>query len=122
MRKVIAPDAFLAALPRYSTVVSYPGEIYSAWQPTDEEPPYSRLSDATFGLLWPADAAARLDQLSPEGGRISGEDLAKYPLYRELFTLPGRGLRFLDGGYVYDGVRITRAEEETQANTRGGAR
>jgi hypothetical protein len=103
-------------------VGSYPGEIFSAWQPTDEEPPYTRLSDATFGLLWPADAPVRLDQVPPQGRPVSGEDLAKYPLYRELSTLSSPGLRFLDGGYVYDGVRIARTERETQTNAQGGAR
>jgi len=121
-REMIAADAFLAALPPNGPAGQFPGQIVSAWQPSDEEPPDTRLSDATFGLLWPANAPVRLDQVPPEGLPVSDGDLAKYPLYRELSTAADPGLRFVEGGYVYDGVRVARTEREVQTTPRGGAR
>ncbi len=117
------PDAFLAGVPRSRPVESSMDQLTYYWRPPDDEPPYSELWNRGLGLLWPPDAPIRLSQVPSQGQPIGDQDLDKYcRLYRELITMPSPGLRFIEDGYVYDGVRIARAERQTQTTTLGAAR
>jgi hypothetical protein len=66
-------------------------------------------------LLWPSDLGIDMTQIGPEGRRITNEDYEKrQPFYLKLYEngASGIGYSFIDGGYIYEGVRICRVDPQ----------
>jgi hypothetical protein len=121
--ELLPADVFLAQLAPARTAPSSLGQIYFPNVPRDQPPAFSRLHDARYGLLWPADASLRLADVPPEGLTIaSGEFARSERLYRELYATATDGLRFVEGGFIYEGVRVVRTDADSSSAAAGGVR
>jgi len=97
--------------------------MYFPYVHKDEAPALSHLLEARNGLLWPADASLRLADVPPEGLAIASEKFARSErLYRELYATAAYGVRFVEGGFVYEGVRVLRTDADTESAPAGGVR
>ena len=71
-------------------------------------------TDRVRGRLWPTDVAVRLGDLAPEGATISpDEDQRHEDLYSELLKLRIWGMSFIEGGFLYEKVRLCQLEPDT---------
>ena len=84
---------------------------------TEREAFCSLLMGIHGGVLWPADLGIELRRIPAGGQAVSQAEYSKHErVYRELLAAgvcgSGWGVDFLEGAYVYIGIRLTRVEGE----------
>ena len=120
VRELLDPLATLSWLARPRKVICCRQAADVTTQPKPIEPPGQETSCSVLmgvqgGLLWPAGMGIELWKLPKAGELISAEEYARHEsIYRELLAAsqcgPGLGIDFLEGHYLYKGVRLIQVE------------
>lgn len=81
--------------------------------------PMSYLANAFHGFLWPEGTGVALSRIAAKKQPIANDEYARHEaLYSDLLHaesgVPGRGVTFLEGGYAYTNVRLTRLERDSR--------
>ena len=74
--------------------------------------PGSLLRRAAGGYLWSADMGVKLNAVPPSGVVVSVAEYSTSRCKLELLKAKASGLNFIDGGFLYEGVRLCQSEPD----------